>query len=70
MAGGGSYAAFRHHYSNGKATNGNGPKWHDAVLDRNASASPRLQPWEEVNLGTAPGFPGTANTAVRAEISP
>jgi hypothetical protein len=33
MAGGGSHAAFRHHYSNGQATNGNGPKWHDAVLD-------------------------------------
>jgi tRNA G10 N-methylase Trm11 len=32
MAGGGNYAAFRNHYSNGEATNG-GPKWHDAVLD-------------------------------------
>lgn len=33
MAGGGSHAAFRENYSNGKATNGSGPKWHDAVLD-------------------------------------
>jgi hypothetical protein len=33
MAGAGTHAAFREHYSNGKATNGNGPKWHDAVLD-------------------------------------
>jgi hypothetical protein len=33
MAGGGTHAAFRAHYSDGKARNGNGPKWHDAVLD-------------------------------------
>lgn len=37
LAGGGSHAAFREHYSNGKTTveNGNGhrPKWHQAVLD-------------------------------------
>ena len=33
MAGSGSHAAFRQHYSNGKATNDDGPKWHDAVLD-------------------------------------
>ncbi|MGO9248772.1 MAG: DNA methyltransferase [Solirubrobacteraceae bacterium] len=33
MAGGGSHAAFRDNYSNGKATNGSGPKWHGAVLD-------------------------------------
>jgi hypothetical protein len=32
LAGSGSHAAFRHHYSNGKATKG-GPKWHDAVVD-------------------------------------
>ena len=35
MAGAGTHDAFRHHYSNGKATpdkNGQ-PKWHDAVLD-------------------------------------
>lgn len=33
MAGGGSHAAFRENYSNGQATNGSGPKWHEAVLD-------------------------------------
>jgi hypothetical protein len=33
MAGGGTHAAFREHYSDGKAKNGDGPKWHDAVLD-------------------------------------
>ncbi len=33
MAGSGSHAAFRRRYSNGAATNGDGPKWHDAVLD-------------------------------------
>jgi hypothetical protein len=33
MAGGGSHQAFREHYSNGEATNGDGPKWHNAVLD-------------------------------------
>lgn len=33
MAGGGSHAAFRQNYSNGKANGGTGPKWHDAVLD-------------------------------------
>jgi len=32
LAGAGNYAAFRNHYSNGKATNG-GPKYHAAVLD-------------------------------------
>jgi hypothetical protein len=32
LAGGGSHAAFREHYSDGKATNG-GPKWHEAVKD-------------------------------------
>jgi hypothetical protein len=33
MAGGGSHAAFRDNYSNGKAISSSGPKWHDAVLD-------------------------------------
>lgn len=33
MAGSGTHAAFRQHYSDGQATNGNGPKWHDAVID-------------------------------------
>jgi DNA modification methylase len=33
LAGSGSHAAFRGNYSNGKATKGEGPKWHDAVLD-------------------------------------
>ncbi len=35
LAGAGTYAAFRHHYSNGQATEENAaqPKWHDAVLD-------------------------------------
>jgi DNA methylase len=32
LAGAGNYAAFRKHYSNGKATNG-GPKYHAAVTD-------------------------------------
>ena len=33
MAGGGSHAAFRENYSNGRATDEGGPKWHDAVTD-------------------------------------
>jgi hypothetical protein len=33
MAGSGSHGAFRAHYSDGKARDGRGPKWHDAVLD-------------------------------------
>jgi len=33
MAGSGSHRAFREHYSNGEAIDGNGPKWHGAVLD-------------------------------------
>ncbi len=32
MAGSGTYAAFREHYSNGEGTT-EGPKWHAAVLD-------------------------------------
>jgi len=32
LAGDGTHAAFRHHYSNGKTTH-DGPKWHDAVVD-------------------------------------
>lgn len=32
LAGAGTHAAFRNHYSNGSATAG-GPKWHAAVLD-------------------------------------
>jgi len=32
LAGSGTHHAFRHHYSNGMATD-SGPKWHDAVLD-------------------------------------
>ncbi|HTQ40546.1 MAG TPA: DNA methyltransferase [Pirellulales bacterium] len=33
MAGAGTHAAFRAHYSNGEATNDGGPKWHKAVVD-------------------------------------
>lgn len=35
LAGSGTHAAFRHHYSNGKATKNSDtqPKWHEAVLD-------------------------------------
>lgn len=33
LAGSGTHAAFRSNYSDGKRSNGNGPKWHDAVLD-------------------------------------
>ena len=33
MAGSGTHSSFRHAYSNGKATNEEGPKWHDAVVD-------------------------------------
>lgn len=35
LAGSGNYAAFRHHYSNGRATESQEgePKWHDAVTD-------------------------------------
>lgn len=32
LAGAGTHAAFREHYSNGQETT-DGPKWHDAVLD-------------------------------------
>jgi hypothetical protein len=32
LAGSGTFAAFRHHYSNGQTTD-DGPKWHDAVID-------------------------------------
>lgn len=33
MAGAGTHAAFREHYSDGKAISAGGPKWHDAVVD-------------------------------------
>ena len=33
MAGSGSHSSFRKAYSNGKATDEGGPKWHDAVID-------------------------------------
>ena len=33
MAGSGTHASFRHAYSNGKPTEDDGPKWHDAVVD-------------------------------------
>lgn len=33
LAGTGTYAAFREHYSNGDAAETNAPKWHAAVLD-------------------------------------
>lgn len=33
LAGAGTYAAFREHYSNGDAAETNAPKWHAAVLD-------------------------------------
>lgn len=33
MAGGGSHAAFRRRYSDGRATPAEGPRWHGAVLD-------------------------------------
>ncbi|MCV2351988.1 hypothetical protein [Paucibacter sp. Y2R2-4] len=36
LAGGGTHAAFRHHYSNGRAIEApeeGAPKWHDAVVD-------------------------------------
>jgi len=35
LAGAGTHSAFRHHYSNGKATKheNNQPKWHDAVVN-------------------------------------
>lgn len=33
LAGSGTHAAFRRHYSNGEATEEAGPKWHEAVLD-------------------------------------
>lgn len=33
MAGSGTHSSFRHAYSNGKATDEPGPKWHDAVVD-------------------------------------
>jgi hypothetical protein len=32
LAGDGTHAAFRHHYSSGETTH-EGPKWHDAVVD-------------------------------------
>src|SRR5256885_17178594 len=33
LAGGGTHAAFREHYSNGEAVEESSPKWHAAVLD-------------------------------------
>lgn len=33
MAGSGTHSSFRHAYSNGKASEESGPKWHDAVVD-------------------------------------
>ena len=33
LAGGGTHAAFRDHYSNGEAVEEGSPKWHGAVLD-------------------------------------
>lgn len=33
LAGGGTHAAFRSRYSNGAATESNGPRWHGAVVD-------------------------------------
>jgi hypothetical protein len=33
MAGSGTHSSFRRAYSNGKATEETGPKWHDAVVD-------------------------------------
>ena len=33
MAGNGTHSAFREHYSDGRPTTGDGPRWHDAVLD-------------------------------------
>lgn len=33
MAGSGTHSSFRHAYSNGKATEEDGPKWHNAVVD-------------------------------------
>jgi hypothetical protein len=33
LAGSGTHSSFRHAYSNGKATEPVGPKWHDAVVD-------------------------------------
>lgn len=33
LAGSGTHASFRHAYSNGKPTEEDGPKWHDAVVD-------------------------------------
>lgn len=33
LAGSGTHASFRHAYSNGKPTDEEGPKWHDAVVD-------------------------------------
>lgn len=39
MAGGGTHAAFREHYSDGKAKQAEGPKYHAAVLDLYFSAA-------------------------------
>lgn len=33
LAGSGTHASFRHAYSNGKPTEDDGPRWHDAVVD-------------------------------------
>jgi len=51
MAGGGSHAAFRDNYSDGKATDGDGPKWHAAVTDlyfRAGREALRVLKWEGV----------------------
>jgi len=50
LAGGGTHAAFRKHYSNGLATT-DGPKWHDAVLDlyyKAAKEAFRILKWNGV----------------------
>ncbi len=51
LAGTGTYAAFRHHYSNGQATEDGGgqPKWHEAVIDL------YLQTGVEAYRAVAPG---------------
>ena len=38
LAGSGTHSSFRHAYSNGKATEEGGPKWHAAVVDMYAKA--------------------------------
>ena len=51
MAGSGTHSSFRHAYSNGRATEEGGPKWHEAVVDMYLKAG-----WEAHRVLKKEGF--------------